>query len=288
MNNLYLLYEMQFSQYRIGREFVVTHLESEKGLKMNGRRCVVVGCDDANLRQPLERRIRVKLLNPDTRKPEGGILRIKHRNLVAPEMFSSVPSRSSIPPEETLRRLKIALQDAKSKGHDKPVKDKDFGDRPRRCKFLEPHLKNGKLPPPSGCMDLMLPVESMNIAEQIKEAVTPACYGDGKVDFTRFGEGLLLSSMEECAVCQEALVNKGGAEDAMMRLPCNHVFHVACSKPWLAEHETCPTCRMTLPNPWKTYVFPDPFEQVQQRLMEWFLSGMCERCQVGHGYMRVA
>eukprot|EP00884_Botryococcus_braunii_P001912 jgi/Botrbrau1/11721/Bobra.0195s0048.2 len=45
----------------------------------------------------------------------------------------------------------------------------------------------------------------------------------------------------ECVVCQEDF---GSAR--LMRLPCFHIFHKACVRPWLLEHATCPTCRLPI------------------------------------------
>ncbi|KAG0497679.1 hypothetical protein HPP92_002370 [Vanilla planifolia] len=45
-----------------------------------------------------------------------------------------------------------------------------------------------------------------------------------------------------CAVCRESLV----LNDKMQELPCKHLFHPPCLKPWLDEHNSCPICRYEL------------------------------------------
>ncbi len=45
-----------------------------------------------------------------------------------------------------------------------------------------------------------------------------------------------------CLVCQYDL-----EEDEMaIQLPCEHVFHADCIKPWLEDHDTCVTCKRSL------------------------------------------
>lgn len=51
-----------------------------------------------------------------------------------------------------------------------------------------------------------------------------------------------LGSETECAVCRENLV----INDKMQELPCKHLFHPPCLKPWLDEHNSCPICRHEL------------------------------------------
>jgi len=46
----------------------------------------------------------------------------------------------------------------------------------------------------------------------------------------------------ECAVCRENLV----VDDKMQELPCKHLFHPPCLKPWLDENNSCPICRHEL------------------------------------------
>jgi hypothetical protein len=48
-----------------------------------------------------------------------------------------------------------------------------------------------------------------------------------------------------CAVCQDEF--KVGA--AVVSLPeCGHKFHEDCLTPWLKDHNTCPTCRVVIPD----------------------------------------
>ncbi|XP_074577992.1 E3 ubiquitin-protein ligase AIP2 isoform X2 [Curcuma longa] len=51
-----------------------------------------------------------------------------------------------------------------------------------------------------------------------------------------------LGSETQCAVCRENLV----IDDKMQELPCKHLFHPPCLKPWLDEHNSCPICRHEL------------------------------------------
>lgn len=51
-----------------------------------------------------------------------------------------------------------------------------------------------------------------------------------------------LGADAECAICREVLV----VDDKMQELPCKHMFHPPCLKPWLDEHNSCPICRHEL------------------------------------------
>jgi hypothetical protein len=46
-----------------------------------------------------------------------------------------------------------------------------------------------------------------------------------------------------CAICTEDLVT--GCQVTSM--PCGHLFHATCLRPWLTQHHTCPMCRYKLP-----------------------------------------
>ena len=49
-------------------------------------------------------------------------------------------------------------------------------------------------------------------------------------------------SDDACAICQDNFTS----EERPTRMPCGHTFHLDCLKPWLADHNTCPTCRHEL------------------------------------------
>lgn len=47
----------------------------------------------------------------------------------------------------------------------------------------------------------------------------------------------------ECSICLDA----GDGADMWMRLPCQHLFHETCLRPWLSSSTLCPLCRRELP-----------------------------------------
>ncbi|BAF25165.1 E3 ubiquitin-protein ligase AIP2 [Oryza sativa Japonica Group] len=51
-----------------------------------------------------------------------------------------------------------------------------------------------------------------------------------------------LGKETQCAVCRESLL----VDDKMQELPCKHLFHPPCLKPWLDENNSCPICRHEL------------------------------------------
>eukprot|EP00742_Colponemidia_sp_Colp-10_P001642 GILJ01001761.1.p1 GENE.GILJ01001761.1~~GILJ01001761.1.p1 ORF type:complete len:298 (-),score=34.81 GILJ01001761.1:233-1030(-) len=64
---------------------------------------------------------------------------------------------------------------------------------------------------------------------------------------------------ETCAICQEAFPINSKAK----QLPCQHLFHFDCILPWLEQHNSCPTCRSSLPSE-KLY-FDDIADKIKKR-----------------------
>lgn len=56
---------------------------------------------------------------------------------------------------------------------------------------------------------------------------------------------LMNGKLEEpgCTVCCDPIpLHTSG-----MFMPCGHIYHEDCLKPWLSNHNTCPVCRFELP-----------------------------------------
>ncbi|XP_078356595.1 uncharacterized protein LOC144641451 isoform X2 [Oculina patagonica] len=53
-----------------------------------------------------------------------------------------------------------------------------------------------------------------------------------------------LASSLSCAICQCDYE----LDEAVLELPCSHLFHPPCVTTWLKMHATCPTCRDVLPH----------------------------------------
>ena len=264
---------------RPGQIRVLTHLNSEKGKAMNGRRCVVVGVDPPSIAFH-NRRLHVKLLDPnDSTKAVGKALKIKTKNVILPEHYCSAKKEPTLSKEVVIKFLKDAVRHGIAEGHDRLAEDGEAArDRYERMKLIQEYLRHDELPPTREmvCMDSQIPQNQQNEFELLKSIVTPACAGDGHVDFQCFGEGIIANGkdiMTECPICQEFI------QDDLIRLPCNHRFHLNCVREWVQRHNNCPTCRKELKHPLDTYIFPIADDQVQTRFKEWFITGMCERCQ---------
>jgi hypothetical protein len=52
----------------------------------------------------------------------------------------------------------------------------------------------------------------------------------------------LVKPETECTICQEEFVDK----EEVVRLSCEHFFHVSCISQWLKVNATCPVCRHSI------------------------------------------
>lgn len=57
------------------------------------------------------------------------------------------------------------------------------------------------------------------------------------------GSGAAEDECKDCSVCLEPL--KAG--DTLLLLPCSHLFHPDCLRPWLRTNRRCPYCRFEMP-----------------------------------------
>lgn len=59
----------------------------------------------------------------------------------------------------------------------------------------------------------------------------------------KFDEKTLAQSVyKDCPVCKDDFM----VGDEVMRIPCAHIFHPDCLKPWLQVNGSCPVCRFSL------------------------------------------
>ena len=115
---LSMLVEHFFQGYsQTGKVFVVNHLRSDKGKTMNGRRAIVVGADTIDQVSCFERRIHVRLLDPNNLKPTGKKFQIKPKNLVPKDQYCAIPSKPTISEEDTLRLLNEGMKQARAQRH---------------------------------------------------------------------------------------------------------------------------------------------------------------------------
>ncbi|KAI8920486.1 hypothetical protein BC831DRAFT_479507 [Entophlyctis helioformis] len=56
-----------------------------------------------------------------------------------------------------------------------------------------------------------------------------------------------LSTVAKDSTCHICLEMFQPAKETVNRLPCTHIFHNECIKPWLDLHNSCPACRKEYP-----------------------------------------
>jgi hypothetical protein len=68
------------------------------------------------------------------------------------------------------------------------------------------------------------------------------CYAEFK-HAVKFDQELQMEDLSDSVYAQ---LNKNG--DLIMRTPCNHHFHISCLVTVMNYRQSCPLCRVTLPN----------------------------------------
>lgn len=249
----------------VGNYVILRHLTSARGAELNGKRGKVVGHDQLHFPRPP--RIHVAI-------PGEGTLKLKLRNLAEPSSFVDEPSHTRLPNERLIPLIEKLLRESS-------YEDSDRKDTKARLDWLQARLAEGGSIPAVPCMDLMLPEQTLQDDEYLggMAAIRPCCCGDNTANLHRFAEGFI-GDGSTCAICLEAIVPTAAA----LGLPCTHIFHRACLGQWLSRHNSCPTCKLTLPRlPGDEAPYSlDSEEQLFVRLKEWTISGMCERCQMSY------
>lgn len=126
---------------RSNEEYVIRFLTSERGKELNERKCRVIGHDG--------KRLEVKLLGEQDAQAAG--FKVMPRNLV-PSKLAFVPEPGPpLPDGVVVKGLNAALRHPSITQMDRP-------DVSARIAFVKPHLKAGRVPPSSVCLDPMCPV----------------------------------------------------------------------------------------------------------------------------------
>lgn len=71
---------------------------------------------------------------------------------------------------------------------------------------------------------------------------------DGLVDNCRKGQAIVGDIIAEpmdvmCSICHDPFANS----ETVLKLPCRHMYHEDCVVSWLESHNTCPLCRLQMP-----------------------------------------
>mmetsp|Transcript_23567 Transcript_23567/g.51721 ORF Transcript_23567/g.51721 Transcript_23567/m.51721 type:complete len:302 (+) Transcript_23567:175-1080(+) len=243
----------------VGRQSTVRFLTSEKGKTLNGRVCEGIGHNGE--------RVQVRMLD------DGQVLCMKMMNLAPPDAASFKPNPGAYISDEEIQQRLQALRQHYAHGLGGSGWE-DRVDCKARYEYLVQHA--GSVPPPSPCMDPMVPEQQLTGLPRLLSKIRACCVGDGTVDFRRFNAGMV-GNGEECSVCLMPLQ----PDQQCIGLPCQHLFHQQCAQGWLSSHDSCPTCRFKLASgpEYVWHMFADYDERITTRLREWVISGMCEMCQ---------
>ena len=240
----------------IGRHFRLFGLTSDRGRSLNGRLVEVIG-----RQEPPGTRLIVRFVEDDA----AARILVEVANLQSGE-FGNFDARRPDPiPEPDLRRMfSLAIKSHQNFGRPDVV---------ARIALIRRYI-NGEQLGPIRCMDTLCPKDIEDPLVRGLQQMRIACTGNGLVSFDQFNEGLY-GNGTSCAICLEQIPMNSLK---VVGFPCLHVFHDKCAEKWLANNDHCPTCRYQLPLAGSLYDFDGP-AQCLIRIKEWFISGMCQRCQ---------
>jgi len=273
----------------VSKNFRVAHLTSEKGKKMNGKKCTVFGVDHTE-----EARLHCKII--DT----GETMKLKNVNLQAWEsrFLDGWMRNNDEKTEEGEVKYNLSFDDAKpllirmlqnqahARKEGRQDVNKRYQDAQKLIKAITDAGEEGiKAANNIQCQYLGTedkPFHELDSLQKIMRLMRPACVGDNTVDFRRFDLGLRWDGITECAVCHQEVMRK--QDQNVITLPCFHVFHARCATQWAeqknSEPKSCPTCSIPMKKPLLTYHPLDYDDKLEKRFDEFVLSGMCEKCQI--------
>lgn len=259
--------ENQMRSTYLNEVVTICHLTGKPAL--NGQKGTVIGYDNVvekmNTQDPI--RLHVSLLDKSIVRIKPKNVRTSTSNYTFSEMTNHVIDTSKL---HTILANIVHQEDPHSYG--------ERQDMIRRYNYYAEHHQSSTSIPPVQCKDTFLsPLElkqDEHFMPYLMSLVAIDCVSENNlVQFDKFHEGLV-GLDTECSICLTAIPK----ESDVCGLPCLHTFHRGCLSTWLKEHNTCPTCRFTLPCDGAVYE-PTGWNNVHIRLKEWIISGLCHRCQ---------
>ena len=282
------------SQNMVGHSFRIDHLTSERGRALNGKACRVVGFT-ANPRTNPDMRLQCVLMDDDSNsKP----VLIKGSNLVPQDanlMRTLMQQSSPLSDEEIALGLRQGLAQHTGNSDRKDLNYR-IGLYRKLLKKLERAknsdseknnaLEDGEYCFPCGATYAQSGEEFDNVIDMMLSMGKPACVGDNKIDIRLMDLGLKGDGAEVCSICDQIFeatsAEANSEEEALVTLPCVHMFHYPCIREWLQSdigrrNWNCPTCRSHVPHNLAIYRIRYDAE-LRNRFQEFLLSGFCPKC----------